>query len=297
MTAPWFAPSLACPDCGAPLAYDCLRCDCGFVAAPGTPLDLRPRSRRRRTLALPIHTTTPADLERYTVERPPITYRGPRAKRDSAELFSAVSSILQPGARLLDLGCGGRDQEPVATHCGLRYAGIDYSSSASDLLADAHALPFVDGSFDLVLSYAVFEHLHNPFIAAAEVARVLAPGGTFFGTVSQGEPFHHSYFHHTTWGTLALLTASGLTVRRVWSSYDTLHALATMGRYPRLTRAAIELVYRMAKATPWLAPRAYFRSGPRQKQLEELYRAASICFVAERPTDATGVDSGARTAS
>ena len=290
MSEPWFASSLACPDCGAPLAYRDPCCECGFTAPAGTPLDLRPAVARRRTLELPIYSSAPADLERCIVERPALNYRGPRAIRDSSELFSAVSSELRAGARLLDLGCGPRDQEPVAMHYGLRYAGVDYSSPASDLLADAHALPFCDRSFDLVLSYAVFEHLHNPFIAGVEVARVLAPGGIFFGAVSQGEPFHNSYFHHTAWGMLALLNASGLTVRRVWPSYDTLHALATMGRYPRMTRAVIEVVYRLAKATPWLAPRAYFRSGPREKQMEELYRAASVCFVAERPADGGHID-------
>ena len=294
MTEPWFASSLACPDCGAPLAYAGLRCECGFIAPSGSPPDLRPATQRRRMIELPTHTTAPADLERCVVERPALTYQGPRALRDSSELFSAVSSELHRGARLLDLGCGPRDQEPVALHYGLRYAGVDYSSPDGDLLADAHALPFGDASFDLVLSYAVFEHLHNPFIAAAEVARVLVPGGIFFGAVSQGEPFHNSYFHHTAWGVLALLTASGLITRRLWPSHDTLHALATMGRYPRVMRAAIEVVHRLARATPWLAPRAYFHSGPRQKQMEELFRGASICFVAERPADTAQLDSPGR---
>jgi SAM-dependent methyltransferase len=148
--------------------------------------------------------------------------------------------------------------------------------------SDAHALPFADSAFEIIFSYAVFEHLHNPFLAASEVARVLAPRGIFFGTVSQGEPFHDSYFHHTAFGVLSLLRSAGLTVRRLWPSYDTLHALATMGRYPRVTKGLIELLFRFAEATPFLAPRAYFRLSPREKQLEALYRAASICFVAER---------------
>lgn len=214
--------------------------------------------------------------------RPRVTYDGPRAIRDSAELFSTVVPQLQTGARLLDLGCGPRDQAPVAAHYGLRYAGLDYSSSAADILGDGHALPFADSSFDLVFSYAVFEHLHNPYLAAREVARVLAPGGIFFGTVSQGEPFHDSYFHHTAFGVLALLRSAGFVTHRLWPSYDTLHALATMGRYPRVTRVLIEILHRFAEATPFLAPRAHFRSSVRDKQLEALYRAASVCFVAER---------------
>jgi SAM-dependent methyltransferase len=208
---------------------------------------------------------------------------------DSAELFSAVAESLSPGDRLLDLGCGSGDQVPVAAHYGLRYAGVDYSSPKAGMLADAHALPFSDASFDHVLSYVVFEHLHNPYMAATEVARVLAPRGLFFGAVSQGEPFHESYFHHTALGVLALLHATGFSVRRLWPSYDTLHALAVMGRYPRVSRSLIEILYRFVRATPFLAPRAFFRSSQRDKELEAVYRAASICFVAERVEHALNV--------
>ena len=278
---PWYFDRLACPDCGAPLSLS-QACVCGFSVPSGTPLDLRPQHPRRRTLRLPVGSTAPQDLKNCSLARPAVTYSGPRAVRDSAELFSAAAESFRPSDRLLDLGCGSGDQIPVAAHYGLRYAGVDYSSPKAGMLADAHSLPFRDASFDLVLSYAVFEHLHNPYIAATEVARVLAPGGLFFGAVSQGEPFHESYFHHTALGVLALLQATGFRVRRLWPSYDTLHALATMGRYPRVTRSLIEILYRFVKATPFLAPRAFFRASQRDKELEALYRTAGICFVAER---------------
>jgi len=278
---PWYFDRLVCPECRARLRPP-EACGCGFSPSPNLPLDLRPVRPLFRTISLPIANTAPSLLDNCEISRPKLTYSGPRAVRDSAELFSAVADSLHPGGRFLDLGCGPRDQAPVAAHYALRYAGVDYSSQQADLLADAHALPFSEESFDLVLSYAVFEHLHDPYLAAEEVARVLTPGGLFFGAVSQGEPFHVSYFHHTPLGVLALLHAAGFTVRRMWPSYDTLHALAVMGRYPRLTKLLIEILYRFAEATPFLAPRAFFRATARDKDLEALYRAASICFVAER---------------
>jgi ubiquinone/menaquinone biosynthesis C-methylase UbiE len=53
---------------------------------------------------------------------------------------------------------------------------------------DAAALPFADGSFDLVLGHAVLHHLPDLERAFAEFARVLKPGGTLFFA---GEPSRH----------------------------------------------------------------------------------------------------------
>jgi SAM-dependent methyltransferase len=282
MAAAWFAEHLVCPQCHAPLAIADPRCGCGFRGRTGPPPDLRPSDPIAREVLLPADTTAPSDLAQTSISRPAVTYHASKGMRDSSELFSAAEGRLHRGARLLDLGCGPRDQAGAAIHYGMDYVGIDYSSPEADLLADAHALPFADGTFDAVLSYAVFEHLHNPFIAALEVARVVRSGGIFFGTISQGEPYHHSYFHHTPLGTLALLRAAGFRAERLWPSYDTLHALAVMGRYPRVTALLIEVLHRFARATPFLAPRAWLRSSPRERELEELFRAASICFVATR---------------
>jgi ubiquinone/menaquinone biosynthesis C-methylase UbiE len=51
--------------------------------------------------------------------------------------------------------------------------------------ADAEALPFADGSFDLVLGHAVLHHLPNLRRAFAEFHRVLRPGGRI---LFAGEP-------------------------------------------------------------------------------------------------------------
>jgi ubiquinone/menaquinone biosynthesis C-methylase UbiE len=54
--------------------------------------------------------------------------------------------------------------------------------------ADAEALPFPDGSFDLVLGHAVLHHLPRLERALGEFHRVLAPGGTL---AFMGEPSAH----------------------------------------------------------------------------------------------------------
>jgi SAM-dependent methyltransferase len=44
---------------------------------------------------------------------------------------------------------------------------------------NAYSLPYGDASFDLVISYSMFEHLREYPRALGEVARVLRPGGEF----------------------------------------------------------------------------------------------------------------------
>jgi SAM-dependent methyltransferase len=153
--------------------------------------------------------------------------------------------------------------------------------AGADLLADAHALPFLGDSFDGVLCYAVLEHLHNPHVALREAHRVLKSGGVLCGAVSQGEPFHSSFFHMTPWAVLTLFEAAGFRVHRLWPGPETLFALAGMGRYPRVIKHLLRLVARADRAFPFLAPRRW-RWPLREKQLDELYRAGSICFLAEK---------------
>src|ERR1051326_6470988 len=70
----------------------------------------------------------------------------------------------------------------------------------TDVVGDAHQLPLRDDSFDRVFAFNVFEHLREPTRAAAEIARVLKPGGTvaihtaFLQAVHE-EPAH---FYNTT---------------------------------------------------------------------------------------------------
>jgi ubiquinone/menaquinone biosynthesis C-methylase UbiE len=52
-------------------------------------------------------------------------------------------------------------------------------------MADAEALPYPDGEFDLVVGHAILHHLPQPGTALAEAFRVLAPGGA---VLFAGEP-------------------------------------------------------------------------------------------------------------
>jgi len=286
MSEAWYRQVLACPDCGEALVgplrqLACPRCGVEVPATTG-PIDLRPRSNRSRQLELAtVFDASPLAGE-VRVDQPASIYSGPTAIRDSSELFSALLATRDGEGDLLDLGCGPGDQRTVAEHCAYRYLGVDIDSKDADLLGDAHALPLASESFDVVLGYAVLEHLHNPFMALAEVNRILRPGGLMLGTVSQGEPFHASYFHHTLWGLLSVAQATHFDPVWIWPSRDTLLALATMAGYPRAIRWLLLAVSTIDRNVPLLSPRKWFRGSPRERQLDRCHRAGSLCFLLRR---------------
>jgi SAM-dependent methyltransferase len=105
-------------------------------------------------------------------------------------VLSAVG--LRPGERLLDVGCGTGGLAVQAARLGADVVGLDLSPGqlekaraavAAEGLrirldeGDCQAMPYGDGSFDVVVSVfaAVFAPSHAA--AAAELARVCRPGG------------------------------------------------------------------------------------------------------------------------
>ncbi|MGH9280149.1 MAG: class I SAM-dependent methyltransferase [Acidimicrobiales bacterium] len=108
------------------------------------------------------------------------------------QILPMVASHLDGVSCVLDIGTGeGQVARMIATRRpGCRVVGADptwgqlatartRAGGPVYARAAAHALPFADGSFDLVLACLVFEHIHDTDVALAEVGRLLRPGGTF----------------------------------------------------------------------------------------------------------------------
>lgn len=98
-----------------------------------------------------------------------------------------ILTLLQPDAVLLDLGAG-RGFRPAMNFQGhaARICGVDpdpcvleNSQLDEGKVLDGPTLPYPDGTFDLVVSDNVLEHLEDPVQVFSEVARVLKPGGRF----------------------------------------------------------------------------------------------------------------------
>jgi ubiquinone/menaquinone biosynthesis C-methylase UbiE len=98
--------------------------------------------------------------------------------------------------RVLEVGCGqGVGIELIGKHfVGAEVVGIDLDSrmirrarrrldrrrdGVEVQVGDVCSLPFEDGSFDVVVDFAVVHHVPDWQAALAEIARLLAPGGQF----------------------------------------------------------------------------------------------------------------------
>lgn len=126
-------------------------------------------------------------------------------------------------ADVVDIGCGFGRYRPIVEGVGGTWVGVEpFEGGAQTVLADADDLPFEDNSFDVAIMQAVMEHLPNPDVSVAEVARVLRPGGVFIGYVAFMECFHEiSYFHVSFKGLEHLALKHGLVLEAIagWNRF------------------------------------------------------------------------------
>jgi SAM-dependent methyltransferase len=119
----------------------------------------------------------------------------------SAKVIAFLERAAVPlRGRVLDDGCGGGGMPLSLAEEADTVVGIDPAERFQEAgvrlgqerqlhnlhfaLADGMALPFASGSFDLVLSHAVIEHVADASLYLRECARVLAPDGYMYLSTS-----------------------------------------------------------------------------------------------------------------
>ncbi|MCL1811568.1 MAG: class I SAM-dependent methyltransferase [Methanomassiliicoccaceae archaeon] len=102
-----------------------------------------------------------------------------------------VDLDLEPGSRVLDIGCGNGKTTATLIKMGMDVTGLDFSPTAISqcigafgdkakfTIAECDHMPFPDRSFDAAIAVHIFEHLDDTQVrdTVKEISRVLVPGG------------------------------------------------------------------------------------------------------------------------
>jgi len=119
-------------------------------------------------------------------------------KADVQRLFGSASA----GEALLDVGCGTGHWSAFFAEIGYQVRGVDIAPEmiavararapeCSFQVADAHDLPFDDGTFDVVAAMATLEFLPDPAAGIREMVRCAKEGGHLLvGTLNRLAPLN-----------------------------------------------------------------------------------------------------------
>jgi len=156
--------------------------------------------------------------------------------------FLIAARYVEPGARVLDVGCGFANFRNAVPHAA--YVGLDPHFAEGSPIAGVYNqtlrqhLANHRGFYDVACSFQVLEHLASPLEMFADMVRVVRPGGVAI----VGVPHHPSAMtripnfllnappHHLTWWTEKALTAMATRCganlvaieRAAWSRQDVL---------------------------------------------------------------------------
>lgn len=176
--------------------------------------------------------------------RPFPNEQGRNSRQVQLEIPLLVKALgLPEGARILEVGCGRGIALPVLDRLcrPRRLAGLDieeellmeaaahlreHGAEAELCQGDVRRMPFADESFDVIIDFGTLYHIAGSQSALDEIARVLAPGGTFVYETKASQFLSHPIRSHGR--RLPELADHGLCHRRwamLWASRTKARAL------------------------------------------------------------------------
>lgn len=170
------------------------------------------------------------------------TYAKNHARRWAVELDLLGRVDPAATARILDVGSMPPVLLAALKATGRNAAGVDIAPerfqetldrlelSVGRCNVETEALPFPDGSFDIVLFNEVFEHLRiNLITTMAEVGRVIAPGGLLFLSTPNARSLRglHNFVLHGKGGWCGAAD--------IYAQYEKLDRLGHMGHVREYT--------------------------------------------------------------
>lgn len=206
--------SLCCPRCKGALAHadgalNCSSADCdlrleAFMAVQGRPvlvdfansiLTRESFVQRAGASAIVRHVESKNIRQRL---RSIIRTRNTVAERIGKDILNRLSGAGDAkSGTILVIGSGeiGNGMEEMYRTSDVSLVGLDiYVSESTDIVGDAHQIPFADATFDAVWIQAVLEHVLDPQVVVNEIWRVLRPDGVVFSSTPFMQQVHEQAY-------------------------------------------------------------------------------------------------------
>jgi SAM-dependent methyltransferase len=174
--------------------------------------------------------------------------------------FRRIAELVQPGAKVLDVGSGEASLAPLLPHA--TYIGLDPHPYATDAHADIrsetvaqHAISHAE-EYDAVCAFHTIEHVTDPLGFARNMVECLKPGGRLFIVVpSRASPITE----------IPNFVLNAPPNHLSWWNEDALQALAYRLDLPVEALEPVpfsfdSLIYWMARVAPKLTGERYFRA-------------------------------------
>ncbi len=163
-----------------------------------------------------------------------------------AILSRLVRKVERTSGIALDIGAAGGGNTRVLKQAGWRTLAVEYGVEGAEVAAerglevirgDARRLPLASATADLAISFDVLEHIVEDDEAAAEIGRVLRPGGTAIIAVPCDmrlwSPHDVALSHvrrYSRDGLVQVIEKAGLEIQRIWSWNVLLRPIAAWRR-------------------------------------------------------------------
>ena len=217
-TAPLKTPALdditCCPRCksalaGPSTAYRCSNDDCEYASA-GFPvvdgqkvlIDFDASIFERRMYDADSNSVLDRDVQGESLgsRLHRVTFGKNPVAAENCKSFVTLAREQSDRPRILVVGGAkiGSGADALYDNASLDVVGTDvFSSDNTVLVADAHNLPFVDGSFDGVWIQAVLEHVLEPASVVSEIHRVLRDDGLVYAETPFMQQVHERAYDFT----------------------------------------------------------------------------------------------------
>jgi SAM-dependent methyltransferase len=154
--------------------------------------------------------------------------------RLNEDLGPALAAIAGPGERVLDIWCGSRPYDDMYAP-GVTVVGLDITDSygTADIVS-TEFLPGEDGGYDGASCIEAWHYVRDPVEAAAELRRVVRPGGRIVVSAPLVYEYDRTTYEHrfTTqtlrapfedWDDVQVLENGGRAISWTWLTCSLLH--------------------------------------------------------------------------